>query len=92
LKDWLLPASIERVRPKLTIANHGNRQQWTTGLARRASDPMDFILLDGPDYLPFAQSGGQPLFHLVSRLDERASFLVTTMCSVNGEVCSATPK
>jgi hypothetical protein len=28
--------------------------------------------------LPFAQSGGQLLFHLISRLYERASVLVTT--------------
>ena len=29
---------------------------------------MDFIVLDELGYLPFAQSGGQLLFHLVSRL------------------------
>jgi DNA replication protein DnaC len=29
---------------------------------------MDFIILDELGYLPFAQSGGQLLFHLVSRL------------------------
>jgi hypothetical protein len=29
-------------------------------------------------YLPFAQSGGQLLFHLVSRLYERTSIIVTT--------------
>src|SRR5207245_8743123 len=29
-------------------------------------------------YLPFAQSGGQLLFHLVSRLYERTSVIVTT--------------
>ena len=32
---------------------------------------MDFIVLDELGYLPFAQSGGQLLFHLVSRLYER---------------------
>jgi DNA replication protein DnaC len=39
---------------------------------------MDFIVLDELGYLPFAQSGGQLLFHLVSRLYERASIIVTT--------------
>src|SRR5262245_12091629 len=39
---------------------------------------MDFIVLDQLGYLPFAQSGGQLLFHLVSRLYERASVIVTT--------------
>ena len=29
-------------------------------------------------YLPFAQSGGQLLFHLISRLYERTSVIVTT--------------
>jgi DNA replication protein DnaC/transposase len=39
---------------------------------------MYFIVLDELGYLPFAQSGGQLLFHLVSRLYERASVIVTT--------------
>ena len=36
------------------------------------------IVLDELGYLPFAQSGGQLLFHLVSRLYERTSIIVTT--------------
>jgi DNA replication protein DnaC len=39
---------------------------------------MDFIILDELGYLPFAQAGGQLLFHLVSQLYERTSILVTT--------------
>lgn len=39
---------------------------------------MDFIVLDELGYLPFAQAGGQLLFHLVSRLYERTSIIVTT--------------
>jgi DNA replication protein DnaC len=39
---------------------------------------MDFIILDELGYLPFAQSGGQLLFHLISRLYEQASVIVTT--------------
>src|SRR6201988_5079970 len=39
---------------------------------------MDFIVLDELGYLPFAQSGGQLLFHLVSKLYERTSIIVTT--------------
>jgi DNA replication protein DnaC len=39
---------------------------------------MDFVILDELGYLPFAQAGGQLLFHLVSRLYERTSILVTT--------------
>jgi DNA replication protein DnaC len=39
---------------------------------------MDFIVLDELGYLPFAQTGGQLLFHLVSRLYEQTSVIVTT--------------
>jgi len=38
----------------------------------------DFIILDELGYLPFAQSGGQLLFHLVSKLYEQTSVIVTT--------------
>lgn len=38
----------------------------------------DFAVLDELGYLPFAQSGGQLLFHLISRLYERTSIIVTT--------------
>jgi DNA replication protein DnaC len=39
---------------------------------------LDFLVLDELGYLPFAQSGGQLLFHLISRLYERTSVIVTT--------------
>lgn len=39
---------------------------------------LDFIILDELGYLPFAQAGGQLLFHLVSQLYERTSILITT--------------
>ena len=39
---------------------------------------VDLVVLDELGYLPFAQSGGQLLFHLVSRLYEQTSILVTT--------------
>src|SRR5947199_8831241 len=39
---------------------------------------MDFVVLDELGYLPFAQTGGQLLFHLISRLYERTSVIVTT--------------
>ena len=39
---------------------------------------LDFVVLDELGYLPFAQTGGQLLFHLVSRLYERTSVIVTT--------------
>lgn len=39
---------------------------------------IDFLILDELGYLPFAQTGGQLLFHLVSKLYERTSVIVTT--------------
>lgn len=39
---------------------------------------MDFIVLDELGYLPFALSGGQLLFHLISRLYEQTSVIMTT--------------
>jgi len=39
---------------------------------------MDLVVLDELGYLPFAQAGGQLLFHLISRLYEHTSVIVTT--------------
>jgi DNA replication protein DnaC len=51
------------------------------GKQGRVADDMsrlDFVVLDELGYLPFAQSGGQLLFHLISRLYEQTSVIVTT--------------
>ena len=39
---------------------------------------LNFVILDELGYLPFAQAGGQLLFHLISKLYERTSIIVTT--------------
>jgi DNA replication protein DnaC len=39
---------------------------------------VNLLVLDELGYLPFAQNGGQLLFHLISRLYERTSIIVTT--------------
>jgi DNA replication protein DnaC len=39
---------------------------------------LDLVVLDELGYLPFAQAGGQLLFHLVSKLYETTSIIVTT--------------
>ena len=52
-----------------------------TGRQGRMADylcRMDFVVLDELGYLPFAQSSGQLLFHLISRLYEQTSVIVTT--------------
>ena len=42
---------------------------------------LDLVVLDELGYLPFAQSGGQLLFHLISRLYEHTSVILTTNLS-----------
>ena len=39
---------------------------------------LDLLVLDELGYLPFARTGGQLLFHLISRLYEHTSVIVTT--------------
>ena len=41
----------------------------------------NFVILDELGYLPFARSGGQLLFHLISKLYERVSIVITTNLS-----------
>ena len=41
----------------------------------------DLVILDELGYLPFSQSGGALLFHLISKLYERTSVIITTNLS-----------
>jgi hypothetical protein len=43
--------------------------------------PMDAVILDELGYLPFPNSGGDLLFHLVSKLYEKTSLIITTNLS-----------
>ena len=49
-----------------------------SGLFRPSHAGTSSAILDGLGYLPFAQAGGQLLFHLLSRIYERTSIVVTT--------------
>ena len=42
---------------------------------------MDLVILDELGYLPFSQAGGALLFHLLSKLYERTSVIITTNLS-----------
>jgi DNA replication protein DnaC len=64
---------VDLVNRLETETRSGRQGQLADRLTR-----MDFVILDELGYLPFAQSGGQLLFHLVSKLYERTSILVTT--------------
>ena len=61
---------VNRLEAEARAGRPGRMADW---LSR-----MDFVVLDELGYLPFAQSGGQLLFHLISRLYEQTSILVTT--------------
>jgi DNA replication protein DnaC len=56
-------------------------QEKTLGKAGRIAlslSRMDLVVLDELGYLPFSQAGGALLFHLLSKLYERVSVLITT--------------
>ena len=64
---------VDLVNRLETEARNGRQGRLADHLTR-----LDFLILDELGYLPFAQSGGQLLFHLVSRLYERTSIILTT--------------
>jgi len=53
-------------------------REGTSGRLTDKFSRVDLLIIDELGYLPFADSGGRLLFHLISRLYERTSILVTT--------------
>jgi hypothetical protein len=56
-------------------------QEKAAGRTGRLSEKLprhDLIVIDELGYLPFSQSGGQLLFHLISKFYENTSLLITT--------------
>ena len=59
-------------------------QEKQAGNAGRLANRLihtDLVVLDELGYLPFSQAGGALLFHLISKLYERTSLIITTNLS-----------
>jgi DNA replication protein DnaC len=70
---------IELVNKLEAEGRSGHQGRMAEYLGRMDLDPLrGSSVLDELGYLPFAQSGGQLLFHLISRLYEQTSVIVTT--------------
>jgi DNA replication protein DnaC len=52
-----------------------------TGKTTESLTKLDLVILDELGYLPFSASGGALLFHLLSKLYERTSVIITTNLS-----------
>ena len=88
-------------------AQHGHRWDYTrnqteNGRVVLQADPiknggitsrLDFLILDELGYLPFAQTGGQLLFHLISKLKSEPQLsLQQTSLLANGQASLAMQK
>ena len=72
----------KRVRFYLTVdlvnALEQEKAQGKAGRIALSLLRMDLVILDELGYLPFSQAGGALLFHLLSRLYEHTSVMITT--------------
>ena len=57
------------------------KTQGRSGTLARQLTQMDAVIMDELGYLPFPESGGALLFHLISQLYERTSLIITTNLS-----------
>ncbi|MDD4966379.1 IS21-like element helper ATPase IstB, partial [Halothiobacillus sp.] len=57
------------------------KQQGKAGNLARQLTLIDVVILDELGYLPFPESGGALLFHLISQLYEKTSLIITTNLS-----------
>ena len=62
----------------LVNALEQEKAQGKAGRLALSLSRIDLVLLDELGYLPFSQAGGALLFHLLSKLYERVSVLITT--------------
>jgi len=69
------------------------KQQGKAGNLAKQLVHLDAVILDELGYLPFPESGGALLFHLISHLYEKTSLIITTNLTMpNGYRYLAMPK
>ena len=81
--------AIEHYRRKLRFYStvefvYALEQEKALGKAEKMAEMLtkfDLVILDELGYLPFSPSGGALLFHLLSKLYERTSAIITTNLS-----------
>ena len=66
---------------ELVNALESEKQQGKPGRLANRFVPTDLVVLDELGYLPFSQAGGALLFHLISKLYEKTSIIITTNLS-----------
>lgn len=72
-----------RFLPTIELVNQLEQEKLAGKQGRLANRLIhtDLVILDELGYLPFSQAGGALLFHLISKLYERTSILITTNLS-----------
>ena len=66
---------------ELVNALEQEKQTGATGRLANRLVHTDLVILDELGYLPFSQAGGALLFHLISKLYEKTSLIITTNLS-----------
>lgn len=66
---------------ELVNALEQEKQQGSQGRIANRLTHTDLVILDELGYLPFSQAGGALLFHLLSKLYEKTSLIITTNLS-----------
>ena len=73
--------TLQGARPKLADFCPATMAEFYSAVDTEVLVKADLVILDELGYLPFSASGGALLFHLLSKLYERTSLVVTTNLS-----------